>query len=136
MENIYSTLLDQAGRKSFELPGAYPHYNPDRPGQVERIALDLAFDIPNKSYSGSCKVQIMPVIDGVKSLTLDAVDLDIKSVKVANAQQGFDYDGEQLIVALKTPTDAQKLLTLTIDYAVKNPQRGIYFFGPDEHYPD
>ena len=136
MENIYSTLLDQAGRKSFELPGAYPHYNPDRPGQVEHIALDLAFDIPNKSYSGSCKVQIMPVIDGVKSLKLDAVDLAIKSVKVANAKQDFDYDGEQLKVALKTPTVAQKLLTLTIDYAVKNPQRGIYFIGPDEHYPD
>ena len=59
MANIYSSLFDQAdqnGRKPFELPGAYPHYNPDRPGQVEHIALDLAFDIPNKSYSGTCKV--------------------------------------------------------------------------------
>ena len=95
MENIYSTLLDQAGRKSFELPGAYPHYNPDRPGQVEHIALDLAFDIPNKSYSGTCTVRITPVVDGVTSLTLDAVDLNIKSVKVAKAKQAFDYDGEQ-----------------------------------------
>lgn len=136
MENIYSTLLDQAGRKSFELPGAYPHYNPDRPGQVEHIALDLAFDIPNKSYSGTCKVRIAPVVDGVTSLTLDAVDLDIKSVKVANAKQSFDYDGEQLKVSLKTPTQVQKPFTLVIDYAVKNPQRGIYFVGPDKHYPD
>ncbi|MEM6599373.1 MAG: M1 family metallopeptidase, partial [Cyanobacteria bacterium P01_C01_bin.69] len=136
MENIYSTLLDQAGRKSFELPGAYPHYNPDRPGQVEHIALDLAFDIPNKSYSGTCKVRIAPVVDGVTSLTLDAVDLDIKSVKVANAKQAFDYDGQQLKVSLKTPTKAQKPFTLNIEYAVKNPQRGIYFVGPDKNYPD
>ncbi|MGD1865232.1 MAG: M1 family aminopeptidase [Phormidesmis sp.] len=136
MENIYSTLLDQAGRKSFELPGAYPHYNPDRPGQVEHIALDLAFDIPNKSYSGTCTVRITPVVDRVTSLTLDAVDLNIKSVKVANAKQAFDYDGEQLKVTLKKPTQAQKPFTLTIDYAVKDPQRGIYFVGPDKHYPD
>ncbi len=136
MENIYASHLDQAGRKSFELPGAYPHYNPDRPGQVEHISLDLAFDIPNKSYSGSCKIQIAPVVDGVESLTLDAVDLQIKSVKVGSTKQTFDYDGEQLQVTLKTPTRAGKSFILAIDYAVENPQRGIYFVGPDKHYPN
>ena len=136
MENFYRALLDQAGRKPFELPGAYPHYNPDRPGQVEHIALDLTFDIPNKSYSGTSKVTIMPVIDGVDSLMMDAVDLNIHSVKVGRAKQNFEYDGEQIKVKLKTPTTAGKAFTLTIDYAVENPQRGIYFVGPDEHYPD
>ncbi|EDX84000.1 Peptidase family M1 protein [Synechococcus sp. PCC 7335] len=136
MENIYERLLDQAGRKTFELPGAYPHYNPDRPGQVEHIALDLVFDVPKKSYSGSCSVTIKPVVDGVSSLTMDAVDLNIKSVKVGKIKQSFDYDGQQLKVVLKTPTTADKSFTLTIDYAVENPQRGLYFVGPDQHYPD
>ncbi|MFM2064871.1 MAG: hypothetical protein RLZZ507_4542, partial [Cyanobacteriota bacterium] len=40
--------------KSFELPGAKPHYNPDRPGQVEHIFLNLSLDIPNQSYYGNC----------------------------------------------------------------------------------
>lgn len=136
MTNVYLSLLDQAGRKPFELPGAYPHYNPDRPGQVEHIALDLAFDIPAKRYSGTCKVRIAPVVDGLSSLTLDAVDLQIKSVKVGKAKQDFDYDGEQLSVTLKDPTQFGKSFTLAIEYAVENPQRGIYFIGPDEHYPD
>ncbi|MBE9063348.1 M1 family metallopeptidase [cf. Phormidesmis sp. LEGE 11477] len=136
MENIYQTLLDQAGRKTFELPGAYPHYNPDRPGQVEHIALDLVFDIPQKSYSGSCSVTIKPVVDGVSTLTMDAVDLKIKSVRVGKTQQAFDYDGQQLKVTLQKPTMADKAFTLTIDYAVENPQRGLYFVGPDQHYPD
>lgn len=39
--------------KSFELPGARPHYNPDRPGQVEHIFLDLVLDIPNQSFQGN-----------------------------------------------------------------------------------
>ncbi|MEM9090490.1 MAG: M1 family metallopeptidase [Cyanobacteria bacterium P01_F01_bin.53] len=136
MENIYSVLLDQASRKSFELPGAYPHYNPDRPGQVEHIALDLAFDIPKKSYSGTCKIRVNPVVDGIDSLSLDAVDLTIRSVKVGNTKQPFDYDGEQLKVTLKNPTQSGKAFTLAIDYANENPQRGIYFIGPDKHYPD
>lgn len=136
MENIYSFLFDQASRKSFELPGAYPHYNPDRPGQVEHIALELAFDIPNKRYSGHCKVRIAPVVNGTCRLTLDAVDLQINSVKVGGTEQDFDYDGEQLNVMLKNPTEFGKPFTLDIDYANENPQRGIYFIGPDKHYPD
>ncbi|MGI8935559.1 MAG: M1 family aminopeptidase [Phormidesmis sp.] len=136
MASVSSSLFDQINRKSFELPGAYPHYNPDRPGQVEHIALDLVFDIPHKRYSGTCKVRIAPVVDGLERLTLDAVDLQIKAVKVGNTKQTFDYDGEQLQVTLKSPMQSGKPFTLTIDYAVENPQRGIYFVGPTEHYPD
>ena len=133
---FYASLFDSPSRKPFELPGAYPHYNPDRPGQVEHIALDLTFDIPQKSYSGTCKVRISPIVDGITHLTMDAVDLQIKSVKVGSTKQTFDYDGEQLNITLKKPTEFQKPFTLTIDYAVENPQRGIYFVGPDKHYPD
>ncbi|MEL6903406.1 MAG: aminopeptidase, partial [Cyanobacteria bacterium J06606_4] len=136
MENIYETLLDQANRKSFELPGAYPHYNPDRPGQVEHIALDLIFDIPNKRYSGTCTIQINPVVDGVCSLKLDAVELNIESVKVGSTEQAFEYDGEQLHITLKQPTKARKPFAIVIRYAVENPQRGLYFIGPDKDYPD
>ena len=131
-----NSLFDIAGRKPFELPGAYPHYNPDRPGQVEHIALDLTFDIPNKRYHGSCRVKIAPVVDGTDKLTMDAVDLKIKSVKVGKTNQEFDYDGEQLHIRLKQPATFGKSFTLTIDYAVENPQRGIYFIGPDKHYPN
>ena len=131
-----NSLLDIAGRKPFELPGAYPHYNPDRPGQVEHIALDLVFDIPNKRYRGTCKVKIAPVVDGTDKLTMDAVDLKIKSVKIGRTDQDFDYDGEQIHIRLKQPAKFGKSFTLTIDYAVENPQRGIYFIGPDKHYPD
>ncbi|MEO0432252.1 MAG: M1 family metallopeptidase [Cyanobacteria bacterium J06656_5] len=127
---------DENGHKSFELPGASPHYNPDRPGQVEHIALDLDFDIPKKSYSGTCAITLNPVRDGVDSLTLDAVSLTIDSVTVGSEPQTFDYDGERLYIHLSKPTLAGQPITLTIAYAVKEPQRGIYFIAPDEHYPD
>ena len=124
------------GHKSFELPGAKPHYNPDRPGQVEHIALDLNLNIPKQSYSGTCKIRINPVRDGIDRLTLDAVNLNIKSVKVGSAKQEFDYNGEALLIRLKKPTEAGKAMTITIDYASEQPQRGIYFIQPDKNYPD
>ncbi|MEA5462876.1 M1 family metallopeptidase [Leptothoe sp. PORK10 BA2] len=127
---------DENGHKSFELPGASPHYNPDRPGQVEHIALDLDFDIPKKSYSGTCSIRLNPLLNGVDSLTLDAVSLAISTVTIDDQPQSFDYDGEQLHIHLSKPTLAGQAITLLITYAVKEPQRGIYFIAPDQHYPD
>jgi aminopeptidase N len=131
-----SFAADNNGRRSFELPGARPHYNPDRPGQVEHIFLDLKLDIPHKSYQGTCNIRLNPIRDGLDRLTLDAVNLAIDTVQVDGIAQAFDYDGEQLHVKLQDKTVAGQALNLAIGYHVEQPQRGIYFIGPDEHYPN
>lgn len=122
--------------RSFELPGAKPHYNPDRPGQVEHISLDLRLDIPNKSYHGTCAIQLKPIRSGIDRLTLDAVNLNIQSVQVDNTQQSFDYDGEQLHIQLDSPTQVGNSVKIAIAYSVEKPQRGLYFIAPDKHYPN
>jgi aminopeptidase N len=122
--------------KSFELPGAKPHYNPDRPGQVEHIRLDLDLDIPNQRYQGTCSIRINPIRDGIEQLALDAVDLAIESVMVGPIAQPYDYDGETLLVRLLNPTQSGQPITVAIAYRVDHPQRGLYFIAPDEHYPD
>ncbi|MEX0270224.1 M1 family aminopeptidase [Leptolyngbyaceae cyanobacterium UHCC 1019] len=133
---MQSHLNPDNGHKSFELPGAKPHYNPDRPGQVEHIFLDLILDIPNQSYEGTCSIQIKPVRSGIDRFTFDAVNLIINSVTVAEIPQKFDYDGEQLQVNLTEPTEAGKIVTVAIAYCVEKPQRGLYFIAPDKHYPN
>jgi aminopeptidase N len=122
--------------RAFELPGAKPHYNPDRPGQVEHISLDLSLDISNQSYEGSCSIRLLPIRNGVDRLTLDAVNLNIKSVLVNEVSEKFDYDGEQLFIQLSQPTQVEVRLLIAIAYSVEKPQRGIYFIQPDKHYPD
>ncbi|WGV25358.1 M1 family aminopeptidase [Halotia branconii] len=123
------------GHRSFELPGAKPHYNPDRPGQVEHIFLDLNLDIPHQSYQGTCSIRLLPVRNGIDRLTLDAVNLNIQSIQVDEVAQNFDYDGEQLSIQLAQPTQINKRLLIAIAYSVEKPQRGIYFIQPDKHYP-
>ena len=124
------------GHKSFEMPGARPHYNPDRPGQVEHIALDLSLNLDQHICEGACKIRINPVRDSIDKLTLDAVSLDIQSVRVGENLQDFDYDGEQLQVRLKQHTVAGQPFALDIAYRVEKPQRGIYFVGPTQDRPD
>ncbi|MCU0570588.1 MAG: M1 family metallopeptidase [Oculatellaceae cyanobacterium Prado106] len=124
------------GRRAFELPGARPHYNPDRPGQVEHIFLDLVLDIPRRSYQGTCRIRLNPVRDGGDRLTLDAVNLQIQTVQVAGVDQSFETDGEQLQVKLSQPMQAGQRVELAIAYQVEQPQRGLYFIGPDDHYPN
>ncbi|MDB9538636.1 M1 family metallopeptidase [Anabaenopsis tanganyikae CS-531] len=123
------------GRKSFELPGAKPHYNPDRPGQVEHIFLDLWLDIPHQSYHGTCSIRLSPIRSGINRLTLDAVNLKIESVYVDQISQTFDYNGEQLFIQLSQPTQIGQHLLIAIAYSVEKPQRGIYFIQPDPYYP-
>lgn len=122
--------------KSFELPGAKPHYNPDRPGQVEHIFLDLSLDIDHKRYQGTCSITLTPISNGLDLLNLDAVNLDIKAVQVDGEAQKFDYDGQQLSIQLESPTQVGKRIVITIAYSVDKPQRGLYFIQPDKHYPN
>ena len=122
------------GRKSFELPGAKPHYNPDRPGQVEHIYLNLVLDIPAKNIQGSCSITLKPVRKEIKQLTLDAVNLKIKSVLVNNISQPFEYDNQKLTLNLLEPTTTTPI-KIVINYGVEQPQRGLYFITPDADYP-
>ncbi|MEO1429155.1 MAG: M1 family metallopeptidase [Cyanobacteria bacterium J06633_8] len=122
--------------KSFVSPGAKPQYNPDRPGQVKHIFLDLSLDIPNQTVRGTCKITLAPISNDLDRLHLDAVNLNIESVLVGQTVQKFDYDGEHLEIELSSPTQINRRLEIIIAYSVEKPQRGIYFIQPDEHYPN
>ncbi|NES24905.1 MAG: M1 family metallopeptidase, partial [Symploca sp. SIO3E6] len=126
---------EKNSHKSFELPGARPHYNPDRPGQVKHIFLDLALDIPHQSFQGTCTITLEAIRNDIDHLLLDAVNLNITSVEVDGTPQPFNYDSQQLQIQLQTPTEAGQEIKIAIAYGVEQPQRGLYFIGPQQYYP-
>ena len=135
MSNLYHGDTEEKKPKSFFLPGSKPHYNPDRPGQVNHIFLDLHIDIAKECLSGTCNLTLTPVRSGIDKLTLDAVELEVESVVINEIPQPFTYDRKQLKISLSQPTTVEKL-TLQIKYHVTKPQRGIYFIKPTPDYPD
>lgn len=133
--NYFHFDTEEQGRKSFILPGAKPHYTPDRPGNVQHIFLDLILDIPNQSFQGSSTITLKPVQSGLTHLTLDAEDLTIDSVQIDQVSQPFHYDGKQLQIQLLQPTTLNPI-DLVIHYHVNHPQRGLYFIQPNQDDPD
>jgi aminopeptidase N len=127
--------VEKSKHKSFEMPGAKPHYNPDRPGQVEHIKLTLDLDIPQQSLEGTCEITLNPIRNGITELSLDAVNLQIDSVFILEAPQKYEYDGEVLKIHLSELTEVGKRINLAIAYQAIQPQRGIYFIQPTEYYP-
>ncbi|MEL6495232.1 MAG: M1 family metallopeptidase [Cyanobacteria bacterium J06623_7] len=125
----------ESSERKFELPGSKPHYNPDRPGQVGHIYLDLSLDFDQQSFEGTCTTTIIPVRAGIDRLTMDAVDLAIASILVDGISQEFDYDGEQIEIYLQQPTTTAAI-KVEIAYSVDQPQRGLYFIQPTADYPD
>ncbi|MBL1210067.1 M1 family metallopeptidase [Geminocystis sp. GBBB08] len=126
--------FDAEEKKSFELPGAKPHYNPHRYGQVQHIFLDLELDIPRQSFRGICTIILTPVRNNITQLSIDAVDLTIESVLINNVNQPFDYDGEIITINLLQPSTEEDL-KIVIAYSKEKPQRGLYFIAPDDYYP-
>ncbi|MFM7576573.1 MAG: aminopeptidase, partial [Microcystaceae cyanobacterium] len=126
--------MDTNQRKPFELPGAKPNYNPHRPGQVKHIFLDLKLNLEQQSFQGICCLTLQPIRPGINQLILDAVNLRIDLVLIKNMSQSFDYDGEKLTIYLLQAL-GQEAIDLEIHYHVYQPQRGLYFIAPDDHYP-
>jgi aminopeptidase N len=122
--------------KSFQLPGSKPHYNPDRPGQVEHIFLDLILDIPHQHLQGHCHIRLNPIRPDVQNLVLDAVDLEIRSIKINNVTHEFVYDSEKIQIKVPELLTPGKSIDIDIAYAVSKPQRGIYFILPSPEYPN
>ncbi len=130
------TAFDSPKYKSFQLPGAKPQYNPDRYGQVTHIALDLKLDIPNQICSGTCTTTLHPIRNGITSIVMDAVDMEIISIQVSNEVQKYDYDGKQITIELTHATTIGKPISLEIAYKLDKPDRGMYFVQPNEYFPN
>jgi aminopeptidase N len=120
--------------RPFALPGARPRYAPDRVVDVEhvRIELDIRFD--ERRIAGSCALTLTPILDGVRRVELDAVELEIAAVTREGTALAHAYDGRRLAIDFGGPLAAGERTTVVVSYAAR-PRRGLYFIGPDDGYP-
>ena len=69
-------------------------------------------------------------------MVLDAVALNIESVLVGNISQSFETERETTDPLISCKRLGTEALEIAIAYRVEKPERGLYFIGPDEHYPN
>src|SRR5258706_10566245 len=89
-------------QRPFALPGARPRYAPDRACDVQHIRLELRLDVADRRIDGVCRSTVAPIVPDVKSLELDAVEMDIHAVTLApsGTPLEFAYDGKKLRIDL------------------------------------
>ncbi|MFO0809128.1 MAG: M1 family aminopeptidase [Gemmataceae bacterium] len=112
----------------------------DRPIDIKHIRLDLKVDLPKKTVDATATIAFAPT-RMLTTFALDAVEFEVKAVKVAKgdakpSDAPFAHDGQKLAIDLDPQWPAGQAGTLTIDYRVRDPKAGLYFFGPTPTDPD
>jgi len=121
------------GRR-FELQGSREHYPPSKVFTVKHIRLYIRPDFDKASIE--CKEDIIIVSnrDALSTVTLDASELNIKSVVMNEYTLNFRYMDDKLRIELPNPINEGEEFTVSIEYEAK-PRKGLYFIKPDEYYP-
>ena len=115
-------------RLPFALPGARPHYGPDRVVAVEHIDLHVRPDFAAKTLHGVVTTRVRAIEDGVRALELDAVDLTIDGVAaVGGAALSYVATARALTVTLPRALAAGERFSFAVTYRAIAPQRGVYF---------
>jgi aminopeptidase N len=122
------------GFPRFELPGAEPHYAPDRTALPEHLRIEVGLDFDKRSIRGRCTTRLKIIEGGPCAVTFDAVDLEIDEVgDGSGAKLPFTVSPGRLRVDLGERT-AGGTVEVAVGYRA-TPRRGLYFVEPDQHYP-
>jgi len=118
----------------FAFPGATEHYPPDRPVRVEHIRLEVELDFEEKALAGTCTTRVRANRE-IRTVSFDAVELEVRQVKVDGKVAEFANTGEKLHVTLPSQLRVGAAAEVAVRYGC-HPTRGLYFWGPDAGYPD
>lgn len=122
--------------RRFDLPGATPHYGPDKTVDVEHIHLDLEPDLHARALRGRCTTTVRALDEDVTELALDSVDLQIADVTTqGGARLAHRVRANKLHVTFDPPLRAGERTTFTVAYDAVRPRHGLFFVEPSAEYP-
>ncbi|MFN2529620.1 MAG: M1 family metallopeptidase [Candidatus Baltobacteraceae bacterium] len=132
------TFDDQApAHRRFELPGAAPHYGPDKTVDVEHIHLHLVPDLATHTLDGECTTTVRALDEDVAELEMDAVDLEIIEASGLDGHKvTVSSRGRKVTVHFDPAIAAGEKTSFTIKYRVERPRHGLFFVDPTREYPD
>ncbi|HEX4589738.1 MAG TPA: M1 family aminopeptidase [Gemmataceae bacterium] len=109
----------------------------DRPVDIKHIRLDLRVDLPKKTVDAVATLSL-EALRPLKALSLDAVEFEVKKVTLADDNGGspipFTHDGKHLDLDINWPAHQDPVVR--IEYKVRDPRAGLYFFQPSPAEPD
>ncbi len=120
----------------FARPGSKAFYGPDQNCDAQHIALELELDVPKHMVKGKCTTILKALHGQTRSCAFNAVGMKIISVTQTSGQKlRFAYKNEQIHINFPKTLKQDEIFSVIIEYSLTNPHVGIYFIGPDKHYP-
>lgn len=120
--------------KVFAAPDAPEQPPRDRTFRLHHLRLDITVDDEARTLSGSATHRLSPINDGLREVTLDAAELNIRRVESEGKALEWEQHGEALTIRLARARKAGDVFEIRIRYDAK-PRKGLYFFGLDKAYP-
>jgi aminopeptidase N len=121
----------------------------ERTYDVQNIKIEVKLDLKAKMVDGRVTTEVRPLVDNMEAFTVDAVGMNIKSVKgwyhvtTDNPQEAekyedikFEYDKKQITVHPRTGIKKNFPFKYQVEYSTTDPEKGLYFIQPDSVFPN
>jgi aminopeptidase N len=121
---------------SHKLPPGTGVLRPIRTYDVQHYTISTRFDVPNKRVIGDETIELKPLFEGFKSLTLDASSMQIEAVTLANSNAKLEWTQapDKLTIALDRAYEPAETISVRIRYR-STPERGLYFIPQSSSSP-
>jgi aminopeptidase N len=126
---------DNGEAKPFQPAHVEPRWPRDRVVDVMHIRLEVALDFAAREISGNATHRLAPIVGGLRQIEFDQVDLNVTGVKVGDRPAAFESAAGKVVVRFDKELKAGEQVEVSIAYHAR-PQRGLYFVGPDDAYPN
>jgi len=113
----------------------YRKYAPDREVEVLHLALDVTPDFKRRTVQGKATIQFKPILNPVREIRLDGVDLSVESVTSTQRVQAFQVTEDKVIVTFVDEIAPNKEASVTVTYHAE-PTEGLYFRTPEMGYKE
>ncbi len=108
----------------------------DRTFDVQHVKLNVRFDEQRKMVYGEVTTKIVPLSSHFASFDLDASDMTISKVTLANGKElSFAMSPGKLKITLDKAYTLRDTVTFAVTYRC-TPKKGLYFIQPDSLNPD
>ena len=139
-DGVSASHVEQAHRgraaaAPFALPGDRKNYLRDRDFDVNHVKIEVTLDVSAKQVHGKTTLKLEALSGTSKLVELDSEDTVVGAVTVDGRRASFTSGEKTLVIDLPKAPPIGAKLSVAIEY-VSTPQRGIYFTGPDDGYPD
>jgi aminopeptidase N len=101
---------------------------------IKHIRIELQIDPAETFIEGEAAITLAPFRDGLRELSFDAFELNVKEVRAGSRRLEFESFRDRLVVYLREPQPRDKNLTLRVLYNAR-PRKGLHFIRPDDAYP-